>query len=406
MQELTKTAFAPRIVVSESDQEYNSPLQHRTTVRNKSKHRLPRKGSISDFEQGYAANIAPRYITRSRRSLGTTIHNSRIPGPAGVSESRESSRRPSPEKRQGRVKGREVKFGRQSPPPTSSKFASTTPSNLKGNKPRIPSRSRDKTPARQSSIVGNKSTFRRPAGTPGSKVSNMAKHFERLGRDAERSRSRYNVIRAGRRARPVASARARVEVLESVQDAIKDDDESSSSDSSSEADDEGGEDQDEGKTVAELVEQTESPEEVTRVEVVRTAPPDSTFPESTQTNEITTVGSESTESSATLPPTISLPPSPFLRTDHSVSVTPPHSDLEAPVPGTERNSILKALSGLWLQPPPLTRSSLDNDDLMVDPEHIFRDSSMVVRTDEPTSIIALALKYVCFSNSLSSRSYM
>ncbi|KAJ3922050.1 hypothetical protein F5877DRAFT_34648 [Lentinula edodes] len=392
VQELTKTAFAPRIVVSESDQEYNSPLQHRTTVRNKSKHRLPRKGSISDFEQGYAANIAPRYITRSRRSLGTTIHNSRIPGPAGVSESRESSRRPSPEKRQGRVKGREVKFGRQSPPPTSSKFASTTPSNLKGNKPRIPSRSRDKTPARQSSVVGSKSTFRRPAGTPGSKVSNMAKHFERLGRDAERSRSRYNVIRAGRRARPVASARAKVEVLESVQDAIKDDDESSSSDSSSEADDEGGEDQDEGKTVAELVEQTESPEEVIRVEVVKTAPPDSTFPESTQTDKLTTPGSESTESSATLPPsTISLPPSPFLRTDHSVSVTPPHSDLEAPVPGTERNSILKALSGFWLQPPPLTRSSLDNDDLMVDPEHIFRDSSMVVRTDEPTSIIALAL---------------
>ncbi|GAW06573.1 1-phosphatidylinositol-3-phosphate 5-kinase [Lentinula edodes] len=200
------------------------------------------------------------------------------------------------------------------------------------------------------------------------------------------------VVSESRRARPVASARAKVEVLESVQDAIKDDDESSSSDSSSEADDEGGEDQDEGKTVAELVEQTESPEEVTRVEVVKTAPPDSTFPESTQTDKHITPGSESTESSATLPPsTISLPPSPFLRTDHSVSVTPPHSDLEAPVPGTERNSILKALSGFWLQPPPLTRSSLDNDDLMVDPEHIFRDSSMVVRTDEPTSIIALAL---------------
>ncbi|KAJ3989013.1 hypothetical protein F5890DRAFT_1401940 [Lentinula detonsa] len=391
VQELTKTAFAPRIIVSESDQEYSSPLQHRTTSRNRSKHRIARKGSISDFEQGYAANIAPRYLTRSRRSLGTTVHGSRIPGPAGVPESRESSRRPSPEKRPGRTKGREVKFGRQSPPP--SKFATTTPSNLKGPKPRIPSRSRDKTPARQSSTVGAKSSFRRPVGTPGSKVSNMAKHFERLGRDAERSRSRYNVIRAGRRARPVASARAKVEVLESVQDAIKDDDESSSSDSSSEADDEGGEDQDENKTVAELVEQTESPvSEAAQAETVKTAPPDSTFPGSTEARSLAPPGADSTESSATLPPsTISLPPSPFLRTNHTVSVTPPHSDLEAPVPGTERNSILKALSGFWLQPPSMTRSSLDNDDLMVDPEHIFRDSSMVVRTDEPTSIIALAL---------------
>ena len=34
------------------------------------------------------------------------------------------------------------------------------------------------------------------------------------------------------------------------------------------------------------------------------------------------------------------------------------------------------------------------DDFMADPEHIFRESSMVVRTDEPTSIIALTLKCV------------
>ncbi|KAJ3845538.1 hypothetical protein F5878DRAFT_599054 [Lentinula raphanica] len=387
VQELTKTAFAPRIIVSESDQEYNSPLQHRTTTRSRSKHRIVRKGSISDFEQGYAANIAPRYLTRSRRSLGTTVHGSRIPGPTGVPESRDSSRRPSPEKRPGRTKGREVKFGRQSPPP--SKYAATTPSNLRAAKARIPSHSRDKTPARQSSAAGgSKSSFRRPVGTPGSKVSSMAKHFERLGRDAERSRNRYNVIRAGRRARPVASAKAKVEVLESVHDAIKDDDESTSSDSS-EADDEGGEDQDESKPVAEVAEQTESPvsEDVAKAETVKTAPPDATFTtESTQTDS-TAPPADLTEA---LPPsTISLPPSPFLRTD--VSVTPPHSDAEAPVTGTERNSILKALSGFWLQPPPMTRSSLDNDDLLTDPEHLFRDSSMVVRTDEPTSIIALVL---------------
>lgn len=177
-----------------------------------------------------------------------------------------------------------------------------------------------------------------------------------------------------------------MEVLDSVKDAIKD--ESESSNSSSEADDE-GDGNDEERTVAQLVQ--ESPEsELQLPPAAKTAPPLATFPESTETNEDT----KETLEVPTLPPPgpISLPPSPFLssmKMDHSMSLTPPHSDLES---GTERNSILKALSGFWLQPPPTSRSSLEGDDLMNDPEHIFRDSSMVVRTDEPTSIIALALK--------------
>jgi 1-phosphatidylinositol-3-phosphate 5-kinase len=74
---------------------------------------------------------------------------------------------------------------------------------------------------------------------------------------------------------------------------------------------------------------------------------------------------------------------------------PSDLDIGSNVPEPERLSILKALSGFWLQPPPQSRRrgcELEGDDIMSDPEHIFRDSSMVVRTDEPTSIIALALK--------------
>ena len=57
-----------------------------------------------------------------------------------------------------------------------------------------------------------------------------------MNRDSERANRRFAVIR-GKRARPVASARAKVAVLESIKDAIKDESESSDS---SEADDEGG----------------------------------------------------------------------------------------------------------------------------------------------------------------------
>jgi 1-phosphatidylinositol-3-phosphate 5-kinase len=194
-------------------------------------------------------------------------------------------------------------------------------------------------------------------------------------------KSRYSVIR-GKRARPVASARATVEVLDSVKDAIKD--ESDSSDSSSEADDE-----DEGieeRTVPELIVSSSPEVDPTSPEAtVKTAPPGViSFPGVINDQEMR-------ETQVILPGPISLPPSPFLSaTKNEPSSTPPTSDLELATSGAERPSILKAISGFLLQQPPPSRS---NEDLISDPEHIFRDSSMIVRTDEPTSIIALALKY-------------
>ncbi|KAJ7654729.1 hypothetical protein B0H17DRAFT_1266831 [Mycena rosella] len=382
--DLTKTAFAPRIVVSESEQEYMTPIRH--APRSRSRHRMPvRKQSTSDFEQGYAANIAPKYLTHARRPLNQAA-GSRIPGPVGSAlQSEESSRRPSPEKRSFSGKGKEVRFGRasrpSSPPPKGATLANAKSGKQKPSAPRT----RDKTPSRATSS-GNKSTFRKPATGPGSKVSNIAKHFERLGRDAERSKTRYAIIR-GRRARPVASARAKVEVLDSVKDAIKD--ESDSSDSSSEADDEGDGNVEETKTVPELVQQSSPESEAPIPEItVKTAPPLESFPTVMEPQAATEVAIPR------LPPPgpLTLPPSPFLSSfkDYGNTLTPPPTDLDL-ANGTERNSILKTLSGFWLQQPPTSRSPFEGDDPMNDPEHIFRDSSMVVRTDEPTSIIALAL---------------
>lgn len=378
VQDLAKTAFAPRPPVSESEQEYPSPIPRRQHARSKSRHRLPSKQpSVSDFEQSYAANIAPRYLTHSRRTLAAQS-GSRIPGPIGSAfQSQESSRRPSPEKRSFSGRGKEVRFSRPSSP---SNVRSTSTSG-KPSKQRISTRSKDKTPVRPPN-PGSKSTFRRPSTGPG-KVSNIAKHFERLGRDAERAKSRYSVIR-GKRARPVASARAKVEVLDSVKDAIKD--ESESSDSSSEADDE-DEGVEEERTVPELVQQLSIESDPTPSNEMKPTPPVASF-----SDVVSDPGIQ--EHKVPTPGPVSLPPSPFLSStkNHDASLTPPTSDIELGAGGTERNSILKALSGFWLQQPP-SRSILE-DDPMSDPEHIFRDSSMVVRTDEPTSIIALALKYV------------
>jgi len=188
----------------------------------------------------------------------------------------------------------------------------------------------------------------------------------------------------------VASARATVEVLDSVKDALRDDDPDSTS--SSEADDEGGDVEDEQSFAPQtsppqesipLITTEPSQQEIALSTTVApvTAPITSVFPELPPHEE-----SHVAQTPATAPPErISLPPSPrFLEARPDV-MTPSDNELPA---STGPGSILKALSEFW-QP---LRHPAEFDDPMSDPEHIFRDSSMVVRTDEPTSIIALALK--------------
>lgn len=376
--DLAQTAFAPKSVMSESEQEYPSQVTSRPGIRSKGRHRLPvRKASTSDFEQGYAANVAPRYLPHPRKPIPASS-TSRIPAPKGPPfELLESSRRASPEKRSFSNQGKEIRFSR----PPSPHSTRSTITGMKQSKNRVVSRSKDKTVPRPPSVA-NRSTFRRPPAGAGNKVSNIAKHFERLGRDAERSKGRYAVIR-GKRARPVASARAKVEVLDSVKDAIRDDSESSDSSSEADDEDEGNDEEQPTSTAQQDLLDLKSNASESDLKIV---PPSDSFP-------VINLDAPGTQEGATipLPPPehISLPSSPFLSSmkGKQEMLLTPASDIE--LGGAERNSILKALSGFWPQP---ARHSIEGDDPMNDPLHIFRDSSMVVRLDEPTSIIALALE--------------
>ena len=354
VQDLTRTAFAPRPVVSESEQEYPHQLTRRSGIHSKSRHRVPvKKVSTSDFEQGYVANAAPRYLKKT----GTEKNKSRIPAPIGSFESQESPRKPS-------------------------RGASRS--------------SKDKTTMRLPLTSGSKSAFRRPPVGTGIKVPNITKHFERINRDAERSKSGYTVIR-GKRARPVVSARAKVQVLNSLKDAIGDD--SEGSDSFSEADDEdegneGNEGNGEEKPSDSAVEKPPEPEPISSESTSETVPSVDPFP---TINLNPPVSHDAGDISHVPPPgQIYSPPSPFLlaeKTKNEATLTSPISDQGPGASGAEKTSILSALSGFWPQP---FRHSMEGDDSMGDPEHIFRDSSMVVRIDEPTSIIALALECVFY----------
>lgn len=382
VEELAKTAMAPNVPVSESDQEGAPPMAAYTRPRVRSKTRgqmLTKRSSVSDFESSYAANIAPKYLTHSRRSLGQPVHTTRIPGPVNQSaESQEPSRRTSPDKR-----------------PSVSRLP--TDSTIKGPGPFLP-KGKNRLSASRASIKEDKmrtvrpGTTRRPTGTV-NKVTSIAKHFERIGRENERANRRYAVIR-GRRARPVATARAKVEILDSIKDAINDEDDSEGSDSS-EADDEGGDEDDThprklvvGGPSSSLTSATsESPESsAPPIE----APPAAVTLTAPAMAEEGPKGEELLRPATPLEPA-SQPASPALAALPATPAASPPAELDLGSAGPERVSILKTLAGLWPQQAQPSRL-IDADDPMSDPEHIFRDSSMVVRTDEPTSIIALALK--------------
>lgn len=403
VEDLTKTAFPPGVPISESDAEGGISSPNRPRFRHKQSRFLAKKGSTSDFEQSYAANIAPRYLTHSKRPLGQAPALSRIPGPSStVLDSHPSSRRSSPDKRPSLLRAQTdttFRGGRSSPPLGGSRVQPTGPFNPRNKGKATLRPPKDKAPSRPTSSSGPKSTLRRPTG-PGSKVSNIAKHFERISRDNDKANRRYAVIR-GRRARPVATAKAKVEILDSIKDAIKDDSESSDS---SEADDEGGDEDEaseepekESLSISAEVPEHEGGDAASAAAVKK---PTTAVVGESGTQEDSADVVHDTEEHLLKPaesaqpnifsPTSSVPPSPAIQPVHLTPLTSPPPELDIAA-GTERqSSILKALSGFW--PQAQTSRITDNDDPMADPEHIFRDSSMVVRTDEPTSIIALALK--------------
>ena len=374
VQDLAKTALSPRPIVSESEQEYTLPVQRRTTVRTKTRHQIPRKSSVSDFEQSYAANIA--HLNRPRR-IPVAGNSSRIPGPvASAGDSHTSSRRTSPDKRFITAKTRNTRPGRPSSP-----LGSQGTTKRANN--RVASQSKDKSP-RVSSNMGNKSGIWKPPAS-GVKVSTMTRHFERLSKDAERSKTRYSVIR-GKRARPVTSAHARVVILPSVQDAIKD--ETDVSDASSEADDEADANEEDARKPLREPATTDNAD-VPSTDASTTTTEDVAPPAPSVQPETDTVVDANLAKQ--LPGPVQPPPSPHLdsgKQKHE-NLTP---DLETLPIGTERGSFFRALSGLLLQQPLSAKQTIEIDDSMNDPEYIYNDSSMIVRTDEPTSMVALALE--------------
>jgi 1-phosphatidylinositol-3-phosphate 5-kinase len=238
VEELAKTALSPHLDTAESEQESATHWPKPPAGRSKLKRSLARRPSTSDFESSYAANVAPRYLTHSRRQARQSSLSSRIPGP--VYSSSHTSRQQSPEK-----SILSADSDAATKPSLQGKGLASTVVGRNATPRQGRSLGKERAQTRTTSGTMNKGiAMRRGLVPPGNKVSNITRHFERINKDNDRTNRRYAVIR-GRRALPVASSLATVEVLDSVKDAIQDESESSDS---SEADDEGGDDEDTHKS--------------------------------------------------------------------------------------------------------------------------------------------------------------
>lgn len=289
----------------------------------------------SDFERSYAANVAPRHFARTRHG-----HASRIPAPI-LSGSEPQSRTNSPV-RSLQPGGRAVRFGasgfRSFSPPRPDK---PTSYNLKKDK----GKARERPPSSIRLPPSSKALGKRTVNTFGqNRVGNIARHFERIAKESEKSRK---AAMRGRRARPVATARVTVEVLNTVRDGFRDHTSENSS-SSSEADDE-DEGEDGGGASAEppppieapptdVREHQESPEPAPTKESLPNAEPD-----------MATLLQQHGQSSN--PPT---PSQDMERVDSSAPSSPFPGTFGtlADREGSERMSLLKALNLFkdWSQP--------------------------------------------------------
>ncbi|KAJ9100526.1 hypothetical protein QFC21_003569 [Naganishia friedmannii] len=381
-----------------------------------------RHNTLSDGDRSYAANASRiptiSAIRRPSRPVRTDVNQASLPPYAEVM--RDS-------------------LSHASRLPPSLQHMASRPSSASGHvrrqKSEISSIGKGKAPVRgapDQDTATVLSTAQKSSKHPGTRVSTIARHFDRLTREAERDRQKRMNQARGRRARPVGMTNAKIQVFNNVRDAFRDESDSASSEADDEDDDENGneasgsEKEEAGHRPSSLAKPIPAKPDgrshsvlATRIDEV--VSPASTFPEdaiisTSSGKQIATeavpsmVQSSISNSDAptdvsfkdrlkiTLPPfdtstpLLSVPPTPLLTgiveskpaTNH-VSLV---SESEGGSIGHERSSILKTLSNLWAF---RTGEGTPLEYPLSVSEHIFADSRIIIREDEPTSIIAFTL---------------
>jgi 1-phosphatidylinositol-3-phosphate 5-kinase len=218
---------------SEKDVVVRPRLRRGRTEQPQSRHRDTTRPLMSDGDRSYAANA-------SRTASSYTRSNT-----LGLEIPRPPSRLKSPNSLTVPLPTSGPSSGRTSPDSSGiqSAMALSKTTSTEG-KPRITGKGkmpkRSETPAGRQITGPLKGPSRRLiAGSTGSRVSSIARHFDRLSREAERDRQKRISMAKGKRARPVGVTKAKVEVFDNLRDAFKDEFDTDSSEADNEEDDEG-----------------------------------------------------------------------------------------------------------------------------------------------------------------------
>ena len=226
-----------------------------------------------------------------------------------------------------------------------------------------------------------------------SHVSNLAKHFEQLSREFEQERVRERRQRLAKnresRAYPMAASKPIVEIYRNVHEAVEErepsDEDLISSDPSHVEQEESpttadhmvhnsqSETQGEGFHAEDTTAQTTETEDKTRS---NTSVNSDVEGEGTKTDDEQSLIDETTISGAA-------------EEQHAVTPTESQHDLKLDLPKHEKTSLMKMLTNFWAERSASGWQALEYPLNATD--HVFADSDIIVREDEPSSLIAFAL---------------
>lgn len=226
-----------------------------------------------------------------------------------------------------------------------------------------------------------------------SKVSNLAKHFEQLSREFEKERIRERRLRAAKsrqaRAYPMAASKPIVQIYRNVHEAVEErepSDEDLLSSDPSHVDQERPSD-----TINHMAETTDSQTPGDGFHAEETTAENSEVEDNRNAdNHVESdVEGEETRSDEERSIVDDFPTPGAADEHHALSPEEAQLDIKLDLPKHEKSSLMKMLTNFWAERSASGWQPLEYPLNATD--HIFADSDIIVREDEPSSLIAFAL---------------
>ncbi|KAF1838751.1 hypothetical protein BDW02DRAFT_636172 [Decorospora gaudefroyi] len=240
-----------------------------------------------------------------------------------------------------------------------------------------------------------KSTSRIPRSIPyqsQNKVSKIAQHFEQLSREFQnqRMRERRNDRNRQVRAFPLASSKPIVEVYKNVHDAVQENEDSdedlrTGSPPRVSVDNSTLDDSTFISTTGDTTTTSQSPAEERHPKDMTAQPTGND--ESHKTNRFPSDMDNDMSDAEIIPEDIPLPDS--LASSQLLSLSDSQLESSLELPKHEKNTLLKILTSFWSERSASGWTPLEYPFSQI--EHVWESSDIIIREDEPSSIIALAL---------------